>query len=155
MTDQPDQIEIDEPSATVDADDRRRRIEEPPPVRIIAVDDCYLWAPAGLERQLDEFYEELLNFERLQFQPEHGPDRLSYRAENFKLHIEVVERPLARVDYRPLILAVQSLNDLASRLTESEIEFVRERGLTPGHDQLFLLDPAGNPVAIGEYRIAI
>jgi hypothetical protein len=155
MPDQPDPIEIDEASATVDADDRRRRMEELPPVRIIAVDDCYLWAPAGLERQFDEFYEGVLNFERLENQADDVPHELIYRAENFELHVEIVERPLTREDYRPLALAVLSLNDLAARLAEAEFEYIRERGLTAGHDALLLNDPAGNPVAVGEYRIAI
>jgi extradiol dioxygenase family protein len=50
---------------------------------------------------------------------------------------------------------VDSLNDLARRLTEAEIEFQRQRGLIPGQDSLLLSDPAGNPVSIGEYRVAI
>jgi hypothetical protein len=154
MPDHADQIELDEPSATVDADDRRRKIENPPPVRIIAIDDCYIWAPAGLEPQLDRFYEGLLYFERLESDPGDGPHELMYRAENFRLLIEIVERPLSREDYRPLMVAVPSLNDLAASLTDAEIEHVREKGLTPGHDTLLITDPAGNPVAVGEYRVA-
>jgi hypothetical protein len=155
MPDYSEKIELDEPSATVDADDRRPKMEEPPPVRIVAVDDCFIWAPAGLERQLDAFYEGILNFKRLESEPDSGPHELIYGAENFKLRIEIVERPIAREDYRPLTLAIGSLNDLAAKLIEAEIEHVRERGFTPGQDNLLFTDPAGNPVAVGEYRIAI
>lgn len=150
-----DPIQVDDTSTTVDAQDRRVKIEEPPPVRLVAVDDCFLWAPAGLERALDGFYVGILNLERLESEAGDGPHELIYRAENFKLRIEIVERPLAREDFRPLTLVVMSLNDLAGKLAEAEIEYVRERGLVPGHDNILLSDPAGNPVAVGEYRIAI
>jgi len=66
-----------------------------------------------------------------------------------------VERPVSREDFRPLTLVVESVNDLARRLTELEIEFQRQRGLVPGLDSLLLSDPAGNPVSVGEYRVAI
>jgi hypothetical protein len=155
MSHRSDQIELDRASATVVAEDRRRKIEEPPPVRLVAVDDCFLWATAGLERQLDAFYEGILNFERLESEGGDGPHELIYRAENFNLRIEVVERPVAREDFRPLTLVVASLNDLAAKLAEAEIEYIRERGLMPGQDNLLLSDPAGNPVAVGEYRVAI
>lgn len=155
MSDVSKQIELHETTATVDADDRRPRIDQPPPVRLVAIDDCYLLAPAGLERQLDEFYEGIMNLQRLETEPGEGPYELVYRAENFNLRIGIVERPVAREDYRRVLLAVSSLNDHAARLVEAEIEYVREKGLTPGHDYLHLNDPAGNPVAIGEYRISI
>lgn len=156
MPDPIEPIELDSASATIDAEeDRRPKIEQPPPVRLVAIDDCMIWAAAGLERQLDEFYEGMLNFERLQSEPGEGVHELIYRAENFRLRIEVLERPIEREDLRPLMVVVQSLDDLARRLTEQEIEFSRERGLTPGADTLLLSDPAGNPVTVAEYRIAI
>jgi hypothetical protein len=44
--------------------DRRRRMPEPLPVRLVSVADVRLPATAGLERQLDAFYVGLLGFER-------------------------------------------------------------------------------------------
>src|SRR3954454_9604123 len=44
--------------------DRRRRMPEPLPVRLVAVADVRLPATAGLERELDAFYVDLLGFER-------------------------------------------------------------------------------------------
>ena len=64
MADPLAQIELDLASTAFEAgEDRRPRLEEPPPVRLVSVEDCQLWVPAGLERQLDEFYAGLLNFE--------------------------------------------------------------------------------------------
>lgn len=52
------------------APDRRARVPEPLPVRLVAVADVRLPATAGLERQLDAFYVDLLGFAR-----EGGPPR--------------------------------------------------------------------------------
>jgi hypothetical protein len=131
-------------------EDRRPKIEEPPPVRLIAVEDCQLWAVAGLERELDEFYVGLLNFER-----ESAETEIVYRAENLRLRVAVLERPLPREDYRPLALAVNSLGELMGRLHQAKVEFVHHYGLAPGQDNLLISDPAGNPVEISETRIAI
>jgi hypothetical protein len=164
MADQLGQIELNSPSAAegaalsaaVDAaEDRRPKLEEPPPVRLVSIDDCQLWVPAGLERQLDEFYAGLLNFERQGPERDEGRYELIYRAENFRLRIEVLERPLPREDFRPLAVVVPSLNDLAQRLAEARIEYERQRGLVPGQDNLLLNDPAGNSVMIGECRLAL
>jgi hypothetical protein len=150
------QIELVEASASIFAEaDRRRKIEEPPAVRLIAIDDCLIWAPAGLERQLDEFYQDLLGFERVESDADEGSQEVVYRAENFRLRIEVVERPGEREDFRTVMVAVPSINEVSRRLIESEIEYVREKGLTPGADLLLLSDPAGNPVSVGEVRVAI
>lgn len=154
MVDRSEQIELDPlPESADREDDRRRRIEEPPPVRIVSIDDCALRAPAGLERQLDDFYVGLLKLAR----EESGDDgyELIYRAENFRVRIQVLERPVAREDFRPLTLVVESIKELAGRLAEAEIEHRRHRGLSSGQDHLLLSDPAGNPVAVGEYRVAI
>jgi hypothetical protein len=129
--------------------DSRPRIEEPPPVRLVAIEDCQLWAVAGLERELDDFYVGLLNFERQQAENE-----IVYRAENLRVRVGVLECPLPREDYRPLSLAVESLGALVGRLNEAKIEFVHHYGLTPGQDNLLVSDPAGNPVEITETRIA-
>jgi hypothetical protein len=130
--------------------DVRPKIEEPPPVRLVAIEDCQLWAVAGLERELDDFYVGLLNFERQQAENE-----IVYRAENLRLKVGVLECPLPREDYRPLALAVDSLGALVGRLNEAKIEFVHHYGLTPGQDNLLVSDPAGNPVEITETQIAI
>jgi hypothetical protein len=156
MIDPPEPIQLDPPTGELQlGEDRRPKLEVPPPVRMIAVEDCVLYCPAGLERQLDEFYVGLLGFEREDLPSEQTEQQLVYRAQNFRLRIEVLERPVEREDFRPLTLVVESISDLVHRLSEAEVEFQRQRGLTPGQDNLLLSDPAGNPVSVGEYRIAI
>ena len=44
--------------------DRRPLIPEPPPVKLVTVEDARLPASAGLERELNAFYIDLLKFER-------------------------------------------------------------------------------------------
>jgi hypothetical protein len=66
-----------------------------------------------------------------------------------------MERPPVREDFRPLMLAVDSLGELVGRLVEGEIEFVHQRGLALGQESVLVSDPAGNPVEVMEYRIAI
>jgi hypothetical protein len=156
MSEPAEQIELDPPSTELEVvQDPRPKIEEPPPVRLVAVDDCYLWAPAGLERQLDEFYVGLLGFEREKLPAGEGGHELIYRAQNFRVRIEILERPGAREDYRPLGIVVASLADLVGRLSEAGVEYERQRGLMPGQDSVLLADPAGNPVIVEESRVTI
>lgn len=151
MPNPPEQIELETASApVVPTDDRRPKMEAPPPVRLVAVDDCMLPTVAGLECDLDEFYVGLLGFER-----EDGESEIVYRAENFRLRMTVFEIPGPREDFRPLMVAVPSLSELMQRLNDAGIEFVRQRGLTPGIETLALIDPAGNMLEISEYRLAI
>ncbi len=131
-------------------EDRRPKIEQPPLVRLIAIDDCRLPATAGIERKLDQFYLGLLQF----FRREDTRD-IVYSAENHDLYFDITERPQPREDMRSLGIAVPSLADLAQRLNDAEIEFMRLRGITPGDDVIALYDPAGNPLEIIEYAIAI
>jgi hypothetical protein len=132
------------------AEDRRPKIEPPPPVRLIAIDDCRLPAAAGLERKLDQFYVGLLHFFRGD-----DPREIVYIAENHDLHFDIDERPQPREDMRSLGIAVPSLTDLVQQFNDAEIEFIRLRGLTPGADVIALYDPAGNPLEIIQYGIAI
>jgi hypothetical protein len=127
--------------------DRRARIPEPPPVRLLTIDDAHLPAAAGAEVRLDEFYVGLLAFER---QPD--SEFPVYRAENYRLVFDVAEPPLSRDDFRPLRIEVPSLQAAEQRLIESEVEYTRQRGLAPGSESLALLDPAGNWLEITEGR---
>ncbi len=104
-----EQIELDPPrTRSKMGEDRRPKIEEPPPVRLISDRRLHLWSPAGLERQLDEFYVGLLRFEREETPPDEGTHEFVYRAENFRVRIQVLERPVHRDDFRPLTLVVDS-----------------------------------------------
>ena len=125
--------------------DRRPRIPEPPPVRLVTIDDAHLPAAAGTEVQLDTFYVDLLQFER---EPEfHFP---VYRSENFRVLFDVLEPPIGRENFRPLGIEVPSLWVIEQKLLNEQTKYVRHRGLMPGHGSLLLLDPAGNWIQIEE-----
>lgn len=127
--------------------DRRPRVPEPLPVRLVTVDDARLPAAAGLERALDAFYVSILGFER----KEPG-EQIVYRADNFALWFDVIEPPVKRDDLRPLGVEVPSLAELAAKLTDAEIEHVRRRGLLPGEETIVLTDPAGNWLEVTDRR---
>jgi catechol-2,3-dioxygenase len=134
--------------------DRRPRMPEPLPVKLVAVADVRLPAAAGLERKLDAFYVGLFGFERAPDESDrHVADAtISYRAENFTLHLAVQEPPVRRADLRPIGVEVPSLAALESTLTEAEQEYERQRGLLPGEISIVLADPAGNWVEAVEMK---
>lgn len=127
--------------------DRRPCAPDPLPVRLMTVNDARLPAAAGLERPLDAFYVGVLGFER-----EHDGEAISYRADNFSLHIDVIEPPLRRDDMRPLRIEVPSLAELEGKLSERELEYSRQRGLLPGEEAIVMVDPAGNWLQIIDHR---
>jgi len=148
-----DALELEKSGIPFDPqEDRRPRIEEPPPVRLVAVEDCVLPAVAGLECDLDNFYVSLLGFVR---EREEGGDEIVYRADNFRLRFFVLERRAAREGYRSLGVIVPSLAALVQRLDDAGIDFVRQRGLELGSDSILVCDPTGNPVEISEFRVVI
>ena len=128
--------------------DKRPHMPEPPPVRLVAVEDVHVQAAAGLEVQLDQFYVELLKFER----EDARRTLLVYRAENFRLCVQIVEPPFARPDLRPIGIDVPSLSSLQQVLIDRQIEHQWQKGLAAGQDTLLLQDPAGNWVQIGQIK---
>jgi hypothetical protein len=127
--------------------DRRPRMEEPLPVKLVTVDDATLLTGAGLERALDAFYVGLLGFARTG-----SPHDLIYRAENFDLHFRVEEPPVRRDTLRALGVEVQSLAATEQKLIDEEIEYAWQKGLQPGHQSISLIDPAGNWLELTESR---
>lgn len=127
--------------------DRRVRMPEPLPVKLVAVADVRMPAPAGVEVKLDEFYIDMLGFER--FEP---LTALIYRAENFTLHFDVQERPVTHEDMGPQMIEVPSLADAEHQLIHREIEYIRQKGVSPGRETLLLMDPAGNWIELIEMR---
>ena len=129
-------------------EDRRMKIPEPLPVRLVAVNDVSLPAPAGAETKLDAFYVGLLKFERTG-----DPYALSYRADNYELHFDPRERPVEHDSLRPTQIQIPSLGEMERVLTEAQIPYTRQRGITPGAERLVLLDPAGNWIELSEIRL--
>ncbi len=120
---------------------------EPPPVRLVAVEDVTLPAPSGMEEKLDALYVGLLGFER-----EAGQSGIVYRAENVRLRFELMERVVNRPALKPTRIEVPSLAALETRLAEAGVEYERMRGITPGSESLLLADPAGNLLEVSEIR---
>jgi hypothetical protein len=113
-------MELDDPSIEfTPAVDRRPHMPEPLPVTLVAIEDVQAQAGAGLEVQLDQFYVNLLRFERQQDVPR---ESIVYRAENYRLCFEVVEPPVPRDGFRPIGVDVPSLGELEQQLIEREIE---------------------------------
>jgi hypothetical protein len=119
--------------------DRRPLIPPPPPVSLVVIEDAHLPATTGLEHALDDFYIDLLEFER-----DEKRDGVVYKADNFRLYFDFIEGPVPRDDMRMLGVVVRSLTEAMLKLTEAKIEFQHEKGLMPGDERLVLLDPAGN-----------
>ena len=123
--------------------DRRARIPEPLPVRLVVVEDAHLTAPPGMEAELDQFYAGLLQFER-----EPKERGLIYRADNARLIVKL--RELAPEAMRPIGIQIPSIRSMEVSLAEAEVEFVRQKGISPGQETLLVQDPAGNWVELSE-----
>jgi len=137
-------MELDHPDTIFRREvDQRLRIPEPPPVRLVTIDDAHLPAAAGSECELDSFYVDILRFER-----EPDFDFPIYRSENFRVVFDVLEPPIERETFRPLGIEVPSLDEIEQKLLVAEIKYVRQRGLMPGQASILLRDPAGNWVQI-------
>ena len=162
--------------------DRRPVLTDPPPVRLVAVDDVVLITAPGRERDLDAFYVELLRFEREDVPPparrevepilggaapKVPPARVTrplpplharglqgpvYRAENARVSFHVHEPLIERDTLRAQGIEVPSLAAVAEQLEQREIEYTRQKGLYPGQQSLLLQDPGGNWVEISESR---
>lgn len=129
-------------------DDKRPKMPEPLPVRLIAVNDVILPAQTGLEQEMDALYVTILKFQR-----DSTTSDLIYQADNFRLCFQNQEGLIERDTYRAVQIEVQaSLAEVEAKLVEAEIEYVRQRGLTPGTESLALTDPSGNWVEIVEKR---
>jgi catechol-2,3-dioxygenase len=128
-------------------DDKRPKMPEPLPVKIVAVADVRLPAQAGLEKEMDGFYCGLLGFQRVE-----GEEALVYQADNFRVCFELIEGLIHHESYRPLQVEIASLGELERALIEAETQYVRQRGLLPGSECLLLRDPSGNWVELVERR---
>lgn len=138
--------ETDAQTASGKADDRPR-MPDPLPVWLTAVEDVRLPTPPGIEADLDAIYVELLQFEKVE-------GELAYHADNFTLRFEVMtERPMVHDSLRAQGIEILSLSEMEKKLVEREIDYTRQKGLTPGSETLLFLDPAGNWLEISERRL--
>ena len=129
--------------------DERPRIPEPLPVRLVAVADVSVVTAAGVEKLLNVFYVDRLGFER---EADAAEATIVYRADNFRLILDVLEPPIVRDTLRPVAIEVRSLEELEGKLIADEVEFVKQKGVMPGQITFLFQDPAGNWVEIYERR---
>ncbi|HEY0008740.1 MAG TPA: hypothetical protein VGB55_08460 [Tepidisphaeraceae bacterium] len=138
-------IPLDEPTANVGPNtDKRQILPEPPPVRLLVIDDIWLEATSNVEKSLDAFYVGLLHFVR-----EDGA--LCYKAERFRVCFRIVDQFSERDDYRPLMMQIPHWHDFRNALEEQGTPYEYQQGLTPGAEVLLLRDPAGNFVSVGMF----
>ncbi|HRK30621.1 MAG TPA: hypothetical protein PLD59_06035 [Tepidisphaeraceae bacterium] len=133
--------------------DRRPKMPEPLPVRVIAINDSVSHAVAGREKEMDEFYVTVLGFARANdVSVETNFSVLIYHAENVDLSFTIREPIFHRDDLRPVQIEVQSLRVTEQAMIDREMPYTRQRGLAPGQESLVLQDPSGNWVEITERR---
>ena len=142
-------IELDESSIPFPGapEDRRPKVPEPPPVRLVAVEDVTFESSEENVPKLDDFYVGLLRFERDPREP-----GVVYRAENVRLRFKIEPAPVSRDDMRAMGVEVPSLADLELLFIEHQIQFAKERTLAFGHTTFLLRDPAGNWLRIGQVK---
>jgi len=138
-------VELDHPNFEFTPPaDRRPTIPEPPPVKVIAVEDVYLGATTDESAKLDAFYVGLLKFERDKNEPGYV-----FKAENVRIRFTVTD-PVKRDGMRVIGIEVPSLRDMELLLVDREIPFEKEPGLFVGQKTFLLQDPAGNWTRISE-----
>src|SRR5688572_11734406 len=140
-------LNLEEPTSHAMKPEELPRMPEPLPVWIAAVEDVTMVAQCGLELEHDDLYVKVLLMEKEQ-PPEDG--WWAYRADNVRVRFQIKEGLLARESYRPLQVVLPSLKEVEARLFEHEIEYTKERGLTPGSKMILVLDPSGNRVEVTE-----
>ena len=149
MSEPGDNLSTVPPAATIQAsrEDDRPKLPEPPPVAMVAVQDVQLPMIAGLEHRLDEFYRDLIGFERVERQADMGEGPV-YRSANHDLVFHVLEVPDEGRGARPIGIQTSRYQDIVQRLIDMNVDFEVVRGVTAGAEELLMQDPAGNWIAL-------
>jgi hypothetical protein len=142
-------IELEPSTGTPLRADVRPSMPEPPPVRVVAVNDVRLPAAIGREKELDAFYVGVLSF--VAGRSDSGA--LAFAAENVDLVFDVAEPPVNYENLAPTMLEVPSLRNLRARLLDNEIAYETMHGLMPGTEHILVRDPAGNLLAISGWTL--
>lgn len=144
-----DPIELEPSSGAIVRPDLRAPMPEPPPVRILAVNDVHLPAAVGREAELVAFYVGVLNFTAKRV--DDGP--LTFVAENVDLVFDLALPPVNYENLAPTMLEVPSLRNLREMLFDREITHETMHGLMPGTEHVVVRDPGGNLLAIGGWKL--
>ena len=129
--------------------DRRPRMAEPLPVRLVAIANVTLPTAAGLADALDAFYVDLLGVARSD-----DPAAILYFADNVDLRFVVQPDGVVKhASQRPIGVIVPMLADAAAKFSDAGIDFSRQVGMFAGLETLLLLDPAGNWIEVTDSRV--
>lgn len=143
-----DPMELEPPSGLTIRHDARRVVPEPPPVRLVAVDDVHLPAETGPSDPMDAFYVGLFAFERRYA----DADVIVYHAERFRLMFDLEEPPVEHEHLRPIGIEVPRLSVLIERMRDAGVAFDVVKAIVSGQIVIELQDPAGNWLAVTERR---
>jgi hypothetical protein len=132
-------------------------IPEPPPVRVTAVEDVVLQAPAHLAPSIDRLMTVILPMvKELPIRPEYA--KLGalgvYLAENVRVIYLARDEPPPSPRH-VLQLELADLRALRQRLQDAEIEYELSKRLMPGDVRVAFLDAAGNPIEVLENRAVL
>jgi hypothetical protein len=144
-----ERIELQPSTGTPLRPDLRRPMFEPPPVRVVAIDDVHLPAAVGRELDLEAFYVGVLRFTLTRS----DGGALAFAAENVTLVFDLAEPPVDYENLSPTMIEVPSLRALREALIEREIGFQTNHGLMPATEFVLVRDPAGNGLAIAGWRL--
>jgi hypothetical protein len=142
-------IELEPSTGTPLRADVRPPMPEPPPVRVVAVNDVHLPAAVGREKELDAFYVGVLNFAA----GRGGGGALAFAAENVDIVFDLGEPPVNYENLAPTMMEVPSLRNLRALLLDNEIAYETMHGLMPGTEHILVRDPAGNLLAISGWTL--
>lgn len=124
------------------AADGRLPSYQPPPVMLQAVADVALPLDGHGDKRLDDFYVELLRFEKID-----APLR-TYRAEKHHLVFHPAGEQIFRHDAAPVGLVTPFFWELRDGLKLRKMEYRYLQGIVAGDDSLLFQDPCGNWLSV-------
>jgi hypothetical protein len=154
--DEQDALPLEPPPETAvePVHDLRPVIPVPPPVRVIAVEDVTLLAPAHHAAAIDHLMTVILPLVKEMPLKQAHVDAGAigvYLAENVRVVYLARDEPPPSPRHI-LQLELGDLRELRQRLQDAEIEYELSKRLMPGDVRVAFLDAAGNPIEVLENR---
>lgn len=116
------------------------------PSRIHAVDHVHIQAALGLDDELDWFYGELAQLDRLPRDAANA-HRMRFQSNRLELRIDLCERPVIEGVACRVVLLMPSLEETVAALEDRSVPFERQSSTVWTDRRVEVLDPAGNRVA--------
>lgn len=137
--------------------DLRPVMPVPPPVRVIAVEDVTVLAPAEHAAAIDRLMTEILPLVKEVPMKQAYVDAGAigvYLAENVRVVYLARDEPPPSPRHI-LQMELADLRGLRQRLQDAEIEYELSKRLMPGDVRVAFLDAAGNPIEVLENRAVL